>query len=192
MVGGHISSTSGVGDKNYPGKLTKRVIFTCIVAAFGGLIFGYDLGISGIVIHWCHFFIFISHDFQHVWINMLCDDILLVGGVTSMDPFLKKFFPQVYDKEHGITVSKNKYCKFDSQILTLFTSSLYFAALVSSLLSSIFTRVLGRRVTMLAGGIFFLLGAFLNGFAKAVWMLIVGRLLLGFGIGCANQALLPS
>ena len=45
MAGGHIGG--GVGNKNYPGKLTGRVIFTCIVAAFGGLIFGYDLGISG-------------------------------------------------------------------------------------------------------------------------------------------------
>ncbi|KAK2643041.1 hypothetical protein Ddye_024804 [Dipteronia dyeriana] len=33
--------------KQYPGKLTWYVRATCIVAALGGLIFGYDLGISG-------------------------------------------------------------------------------------------------------------------------------------------------
>ena len=33
--------------KQYPGKLTWYVKITCIVAALGGLIFGYDLGISG-------------------------------------------------------------------------------------------------------------------------------------------------
>lgn len=40
---------------------------------------------------------------------------------------------------------------------------------------------------MLLGGILFCAGALLNGFAQRVWMLIVGRMLLGFGIGCANQ-----
>ena len=33
--------------KNYPGKITFYVLVTCIVAAMGGLIFGYDIGISG-------------------------------------------------------------------------------------------------------------------------------------------------
>lgn len=33
--------------KEYPGKLTPFVTVTCIVAAMGGLIFGYDIGISG-------------------------------------------------------------------------------------------------------------------------------------------------
>ncbi|KAK7303167.1 hypothetical protein RJT34_14069 [Clitoria ternatea] len=143
-------------EKEYPGKLTMRVFTTCVVAAFGGLIFGYDLGIS--------------------------------GGVTSMDPFLKKFFPDVYEKESNMEASDNQYCKFDSQKLTLFTSSLYLAALVASICASTVTRKCGRRVTMLLGGLLFLVGAGLNGFASKLWMLIVGRLLLGFGIGCANQS----
>ena len=33
--------------KNYPGEITFYVLVTCIVAAMGGLIFGYDIGISG-------------------------------------------------------------------------------------------------------------------------------------------------
>ncbi|WCJ26169.1 Sugar transport protein 1 [Euphorbia peplus] len=141
--------------KIYPGKLTAKVLFTCIIAATGGLIFGYDLGIS--------------------------------GGVTSMDQFLKKFFPEVYVKQSS-TTSDNQYCKFDSQIMTLFTSSLYIAALISSIFSSAITRKLGRRITMLSGGILFAAGSVFNGLAESVWMLIVGRLLLGFGIGCVNQS----
>lgn len=31
----------------YPAKLTLRVVLTCIMAATGGLIFGYDHGVSG-------------------------------------------------------------------------------------------------------------------------------------------------
>lgn len=37
----------GVPGREYPGNLTPYVTVTCIVAAMGGLIFGYDIGISG-------------------------------------------------------------------------------------------------------------------------------------------------
>lgn len=111
------------------------------------------------------------------------------GGVTSMDPFLKKFFPGVYEKENNIKPSDDQYCKFDNQILTLFTSSLYLAALIASLFASKITRLFGRRLTMLVGGMLFLIGAGCNAFAVNVWMLILGRILLGFGIGCANQVI---
>ncbi|RHN58023.1 putative major facilitator, sugar transporter, major facilitator superfamily [Medicago truncatula] len=116
MAGGYIAHGS---EKEYPGKLTFRVFIACMIAAFGGLIFGYDLGISD---------------------------------------------------------------------TTLFTSSLYLAALVDSLGASTVTRIFGRRLTMLSGGVLFLAGAAMNGFAEKVWMLYVGRMLLGFGIGCANQS----
>ncbi|KAJ9690285.1 hypothetical protein PVL29_012773 [Vitis rotundifolia] len=121
----------------------------------GGLIFGYDIGIS--------------------------------GGVTSMAPFLRKFFPSVYRKE-ALDKFTNQYCKFDSETLTLFTSSLYLAALLSSLVASTVTRKFGRKLSILFGGLLFCSGAIVNGAAKAVWMLIVGRILLGFGIGFANQS----
>ncbi|XP_015066705.1 sugar carrier protein C [Solanum pennellii] len=150
--GGGIGPGNG---KEYPGELTLYVTMTCIVAAMGGLIFGYDIGIS--------------------------------GGVTSMDTFLNRFFPSVYRKQKADN-STNQYCKFDSQILTMFTSSLYLAALVSSLVASTVTRKLGRRLSMLSGGILFCAGALINGFAQNVAMLIIGRIFLGFGIGFANQS----
>ncbi|KAF3685493.1 Sugar carrier protein C [Capsicum annuum] len=155
MAGGGGINPNGNNGKEYPGNLTLYVTITCIVAAMGGLIFGYDIGIS--------------------------------GGVTSMDSFLSKFFHSVYTKEKA-DKSTNQYCKFDSQTLTMFTSSLYLAALVSSLVASTVTRKLGRRLSMLFGGVLFCAGALINGFAKNVAMLIVGRILLGFGIGFANQS----
>uniref|UniRef100_A0A0D9V240 Major facilitator superfamily (MFS) profile domain-containing protein n=1 Tax=Leersia perrieri TaxID=77586 RepID=A0A0D9V240_9ORYZ len=154
MAGGAMTDTDGA-HKNYPGKMTIFVFLACLVASSGGLIFGYDIGIS--------------------------------GGVTSMDPFLIKFFPSVYAKEKEM-VETNQYCKFDSELLTLFTSSLYLAALIASLFASVITRKFGRKITMLGGGIIFLIGAILNGAATNVAMLIIGRILLGIGVGFSNQA----
>lgn len=155
MAGGGIVPDSGA--KNYEARVTAFVVITCIVAATGGLMFGYDIGIS--------------------------------GGVTSMDEFLLKFFPSVYRKSKDESSDENQYCKFDSQLLTLFTSSLYLAALVASFIASNINRLFGRKITMFVGGIFFLSGAFINGFALDVAMLIVGRILLGIGVGFANQSI---
>nr|CAD1823257.1 unnamed protein product [Ananas comosus var. bracteatus] len=152
MAGGGF--TGPPGSKDYPGKMTGYVFLACLVASSGGLIFGYDIGIS--------------------------------GGVTSMDSFLTKFFPEVYRKEQRATGS-NQYCEFNSQLLTTFTSSLYLAALVACFFASTITRVFGRKLSMLGGGLIFMVGAIINGAARNVAMLIVGRILLGLGIGFTNQ-----
>ncbi|CAN4116416.1 unnamed protein product [Withania somnifera] len=154
MAGGNLIASRGYDDE-YPGKLTGYVAITCIMAAMGGLIFGYDIGIS--------------------------------GGVTSMDSFLKRFFMSVYHKQ-SVNTSNNQYCKFDSQLLTFFTSSLYLAALVASFVASFVSKKHGRKATMFLGGLFFLFGSILNAAAVHIIMLILGRILLGFGVGFANQS----
>lgn len=35
------------GGKEFEAKITPIVVISCILAAFGGLMFGYDVGISG-------------------------------------------------------------------------------------------------------------------------------------------------
>nr|XP_023903665.1 hexose carrier protein HEX6-like isoform X2 [Quercus suber] len=150
-VGLAITSEKG----HYNGKMTLFVVISCMIAATGGIIFGYDIGIS--------------------------------GGVTSMEPFLKKFFPEVYTKMNEDTKISN-YCKFDSQLLTSFTSSLYIAGLVASFFASSVTRVFGRKPSILLGGAAFLAGSALGGAALNVYMLIFGRILLGIGVGFANQS----
>ncbi|CAN6290204.1 unnamed protein product [Urochloa humidicola] len=146
-----VSAPSGV---EFEAKITPIVIISCIMAATGGLMFGYDVGIS--------------------------------GGVTSMDDFLGKFFPAVLRKKHEDRDSN--YCKYDNQGLQLFTSSLYLAGLTATFFASYTTRNLGRRLTMLIAGVFFIIGVIFNGAAQNLAMLIVGRILLGCGVGFANQA----
>ena len=110
------------------------------------------------------------------------------GGVTAMDDFLVKFFPHVYDKKHSGDLHESHYCKYNDQGLQAFTSSLYLAALVATYFASHTTRMFGRKITMLVAGISFLVGSILNAAARDLAMLIIGRILLGIGVGFANQA----
>lgn len=103
-----------------------------------------------------------------------------------MEPFLEKFFPEVYTKMKEDTNISN-YCKFDSQLLTAFTSSFYVAGLVASFFASSVTRAFGRKSSILVGGAAFLAGSALGSAASNVYMLIFGRVLLGIGVGFANQ-----
>lgn len=48
VAGGGIGPETG---GNYEGRVTPFVLVTCLVAATGGLIFGYDIGISGLYIY---------------------------------------------------------------------------------------------------------------------------------------------
>lgn len=102
-----------------------------------------------------------------------------------MDEFLIKFFPTVYVNKHASI--ENDYCKYDSQSLQAFTSSLYLAGLVAAFPASYITQWRGRKITMLIGGISFFVGSLLAGFAQNLPMLIIGRILLGVGVGFAIQ-----
>ncbi|CAA6661646.1 unnamed protein product [Spirodela intermedia] len=147
MAGGSLGAV-GVSKERaeqYQGRVTPFVVMASFVAAIGGSIFGYDIGISG-----------------------------------------RKFFPTVYRKKNF--QSESNYCKYDNQGLAAFTSSLYLAGLVASLAASPVTRSYGRRASIVCGGISFLVGAALNAAAANLIMLILGRIMLGVGIGFGNQA----
>ncbi|KAJ7539648.1 hypothetical protein O6H91_11G108200 [Diphasiastrum complanatum] len=154
MAGGSFAVASG--GKDHGANFTGYVLLSCILAASGGLMFGYDVGIS--------------------------------GGVTSMDDFLRKFFPLVYRKKQLAVATDSSYCKYDNQGLQAFTSSLYLAGLVATFAASYATRRFGRKPSMLVAGLFFIVGVVFNAAAMNLAMLIIGRILLGCGVGFANQA----
>ncbi|KAL6653990.1 hypothetical protein ACP70R_007455 [Stipagrostis hirtigluma subsp. patula] len=158
MAVGFVADAEGGGGG---GRITAFVALSCVTAAMGGAIFGYDIGTA--------------------------------GGVSSMDPFLREFFPDVYRRMKGGGGGGGRrvsnYCKFDSQLLTLFTSSLYVSGLLTAvLLASWVTARHGRRPSMVLGGVAYLAGAAVSGGAVHVSMAILGRALLGVGLGFANQA----
>ncbi|KAH0683673.1 hypothetical protein KY289_021425 [Solanum tuberosum] len=156
-------------DNHFNGKITSAVVITSIVAASGGLIFGFDIGISGNLSY-----------FQ--------DDKSHILKRWTMKPFLEKFFPSILKKAASGGAETNVYCVYDSEVLTAFTSSLYIAGLVASLAAGRLTTAIGRRNIMLVGGCTFFAGALINGASQNIFMLILGRILLGFGVGFTNQA----
>ncbi|XLS90874.1 hypothetical protein HN51_066882 [Arachis hypogaea] len=66
------------------------------------------------------------------------------------------------------------YCKYDNQVLILFTSSLYFSALVMTFFACYLTRKKGRKTSIIVGALSFLAGAILNAAAQNIAMLIKG------------------
>lgn len=154
-IGASVEGAPADGGEGYSGRVTPFVVLSCVVAGSGGVLFGYDLGIS--------------------------------GGVTSMDSFLKRFFPKVYRQKQDSKVSH--YCEFNSELLTVFTSSLYIAGLVATLAAASITRRYGRRTSMLIGGTVFIAGSVFGGAASNVPMLLINRILLGVGLGFTNQSI---
>lgn len=104
-----------------------------------------------------------------------------------MESFLSKFFPDVYHQMKGDQKKVSNYCRFDSELLTVFTSSLYIAGLVATLLASSVTRKHGRRASILIGGTVFIAGSVMGGAAVNIYMLLLNRILLGIGLGFTNQ-----
>ncbi|XP_006663022.2 hexose carrier protein HEX6-like [Oryza brachyantha] len=153
----------GFVDDEWPrprgGRVTAFVVLSCFTAAMGGAIYGYDIGTA--------------------------------GGVSSMEPFLREFFPDVLRRMAGGGGARrvSNYCKFDSQLLTLFTSSLYISGLLTAvLLASWVTASRGRRTSMILGGVAYIAGAAVSGAAVNVSMAILGRALLGVGLGFTTQS----
>ncbi|RXI05951.1 hypothetical protein DVH24_017993 [Malus domestica] len=156
MAGGFGGAVVSERPHQYEYRITGYFVFACIVAALGGSLLGYDLGVS--------------------------------GGVTSMDDFLKEFFPNIYRRKQ-LHLNETDYCKYNNQILTLFTSCLYFAGLISTFGASYVTRNKGRKASILVGAVSLFLIAVLNAAAKNIAMLIIRRIFLGVGFGFGSSSL---
>ena len=139
--------------------ITSAVLILALVAGSSGLLFGYDLGIT--------------------------------GGVVANQDFLEMFFPSVAEaseKEGTDQQLSDQFCEFTNPSIQLFTSSLFLAGAFSAALAGWLTSKYGRRCIMMAGGLFFCSGTVLVASSSSLPVLITGRIILGFGVGFANQA----
>lgn len=73
-------------------------------------------------------------------------------GVIAQRDFQQQFFPDTLNENGG----KNAYCKFNDHMLQLFTSSLFLSGAVAAMIGMVTCKRLGRKWTMLMGGVCFL------------------------------------
>jgi MFS family permease len=154
-----VASGGGIsGVKQYEGHITIYVLFASILATSTAVMGGYDAGIT--------------------------------GGVAQMNNFLEKFFPAVYARKQlsvKIGSSHNIYCQYNSQALQAYSASISLAAAVSTLFASYFTRNYGRKTTLIYAGVLSIIGVILKAAAQNLGMLLVGRIIIGFGLGFTIQ-----
>lgn len=114
-------------------KNKYKLLFIPMIAAFAGILFGFDTGvISGAILY-------INHTFAL--------DALMVSVVVGM------------------------------VLLGAFTGALF---------SGKVTDHYGRKVMLLFDAVVFVIGTLISAFAPNVWVLIVGRFVVGFAIGIAS------
>lgn len=113
-------------------------------------------------------------------------DLVVAGGVSIMEGFLTTFFPDILQSEQS-TLQSN-YCKYDNQVLQLYSSCPCIAALAASFLAGRITRTKGHKATLLWAGVLFIGNTVLAAAAQNLAMLFLARILLGVGIGFSSQA----
>jgi hypothetical protein len=66
MAGGSFATSDGGND--FEAKITPIVIISCIMAATGGLMFGYDVGVSGALFFFSIFASFVSSSVKYFFL----------------------------------------------------------------------------------------------------------------------------
>ncbi len=111
--------------------------------------------------------------------------LALVGLVTILSGLL-------FGYDQGIISGALQFIQQDfglSQLLTeVVTSWVTLGALVGALLAGGLADKLGRRLTLVLAGVLFLAGALLSGLSPGTVVLVLGRLVIGFGVGVASVA----
>lgn len=131
---------------DYEGKITVRLLVGVVVAATGGMLFGYDLGVTGkqqdhiVSLAWgaCWSVVVSVSSLLQVLQELFCELLYTqtaaqlrpnsdkqpcaAGGVSSFPSFISKFFPEVEGRS-----GSNAYCTYNSQKLQMFTSSYFLA-----------------------------------------------------------------
>lgn len=107
-----------------------------------------------------------------------------INGVMSMKYFIQEFEgldPVTTPKEHFVISSWKK-----SLITSILSAGTFFGALIAGDLADWF----GRRTTIISGCVIFIVGVVLQTASSTVALLVVGRLIAGFGVGFVSAIII--
>uniref|UniRef100_A0A0D3F6R3 Major facilitator superfamily (MFS) profile domain-containing protein n=1 Tax=Oryza barthii TaxID=65489 RepID=A0A0D3F6R3_9ORYZ len=172
-------------------EVTFTVVMSCLTAGAGGLLLGYDIGVTGMGGGGS-----IANDGEaaaggngggdEVTFTVVMSCLTAGAGGLLLGYDIGAFFPEVLRKMSS--AKQDAYCIFDSQVLNAFVSSFYLSTMVASLVAGHLTKTLGRRNSLLIAGVLFFAGTLLNLAAVNISMLIIGRILLGVAVGFSSLA----
>jgi SP family galactose:H+ symporter-like MFS transporter len=117
--------------------------------------------------------------------SVMTRTLWLVGAVIALSGLLFGYDQGVISGAlRGIEQS------FDigTTMVEIITSWVTLGALVGALTAGTLADRLGRRPAVLVAGVLFILGALVESLATGPWVLVVGRLLVGFAVGVASVA----
>jgi len=143
-----------------------------LTASFGGLLFGYEVGVMNVVLVMDAFRIFFNF---HTWDGSALDE----NG---------KEIKGAGDKWYRNLSETNEKATLEGVI----TSSFVLGALCGALMATYLGEKYGRQRTILIGVCIFTCGAIIQGCSARSWIMIaIGRLITGLSIGC-NGVLCPT
>ncbi|XP_065840781.1 uncharacterized protein [Oscarella lobularis] len=135
------------------------VVFLACFATIGGFLFGYDIGI--------------------------------IGGVKDMDAFRREFdiplLSTCTNESHSNVTDITKKCKDAETTLGLVVSTFSLGCLAGALLAGILSDKLGRRKSIIIGGIGFIVGGAIQSASVELWMIFFGRVVAGLGVGFVSM-----
>ncbi len=111
--------------------------------------------------------------------------LLLVGAVIMLAGLLFGYDQGVIA---GALDGIQKSFGASTTMIQIITSWVTLGALVGALVAGVLADKLGRRVTILLAAILFTIGALLEALAPGTTVLVIGRLVVGFGVGVASVA----
>ena len=111
--------------------------------------------------------------------------ILVSGGISNMDSFFKLFFHKLNYKK--MKTKEGNFCVYYDGIIEAYLSLIFGSAAVAALASVFLYKKLGRRWPLLLGFSSLLLGSLLSSSMEVLWILFIGRIITGIGIGIVSQ-----
>lgn len=111
--------------------------------------------------------------------------LLLVGAVIMLSGLLFGYDQGVIA---GALDGIQKSFGAGTTMIQIITSWVTLGALVGALVAGVLADRLGRRITILLAALLFTIGALLESLAPGTVVLVIGRLVVGFGVGVASVA----
>jgi len=143
-----------------------------LTASFGGLLFGYEVGVMNVVLVMDAFRIFFKF---HSWNGDALDE----NGKDTTDK-AKMMYRKLNESDNKATLEG------------VITSSFVLGALCGALMATYLGEKYGRQRTIMIGACIFTCGAVIQGLSARHWaMIAIGRLITGLSIGC-NGVLCPT